>query len=36
MQILNAKSGIAVDTDRVLMKPGIYPKAWTHKTAEVA
>ncbi len=36
MQILNAKSGIVVDTDRVLMKPGIYPKAWTHKTAEVA
>lgn len=35
-QILSAKSGIAVDTDRVLMKPGIYPKAWMHKTAEVA
>ncbi len=35
-QMLSAKSGIAVDTDRVLMEPGIYPKAWTHKTAEVA
>lgn len=27
-QILGAKDGIAVDTDRVLMEPGIYPKAW--------
>ncbi|MDI6888277.1 MAG: RNA-guided pseudouridylation complex pseudouridine synthase subunit Cbf5 [Methanocellales archaeon] len=32
-QMLGAKSGIAVDTDRVLMEPGIYPKAWTHKTS---
>ncbi len=28
IQILGAKDGIAVDTDRVLMEPGIYPKAW--------
>ncbi len=26
--ILGAKNGIAVDTDRVLMAPGIYPKMW--------
>ena len=26
--ILGAKDGIAVDTDRVLMEPGIYPRAW--------
>lgn len=27
-QILDAKDGIAVDTDRVLMETGIYPRTW--------
>ncbi len=30
-KILNAKDGIAADTKRVLMPPGVYPKGWISK-----
>ena len=34
-EILQATNGVMADTDRVLMLPGTYPKAWkTHKKQE--